>query len=102
MRFAGTSGRIAVYRIGLGRDAHELRLALSYGQWSKATHRLGLMLKSATRRSWWGLWQAEWDNCQRAPRGLTRQRAFRKALHQVYDQAIYVAATPLDAEVSKP
>jgi hypothetical protein len=67
------------YRIGLGRDAYDLqRLALLH-DWFGFRYRLKMAVRSARRRSWWGIWQAEWPGCQHAVRGITYQGTAIKA-----------------------
>jgi hypothetical protein len=84
------SGRIDVYRVGLGRDLFHLRKAIRYGhprghlgRWGASRARLRWMVTSLHRRSWWGLWQAEWPGCKRAVRGFTKRGTLRKARKKV-------------------
>lgn len=83
--------RIDVYRVGFGRDLHELRAALRFGDWWGVRCRVRWMLRGARRWSWWGVWQAEWDGCGRCPRGLTERRARRKALRRIYAERAMLA-----------
>ncbi|MER7500472.1 hypothetical protein AB0L05_27820 [Nonomuraea pusilla] len=76
------------YRVGLGWDLERLRMHLATGRWWTAPRRnwrgvrftLKMMLKSAGRRSWWGIWQCEGTLCLRARRGLTARAAERRML----------------------
>lgn len=70
---------MAPYRVGLGRDLHALRYCR---RWWQIRATLRRMLRSMTRRSWWGLWQVEWPGCQRAVRGLTADHAYRRAVRR--------------------
>jgi hypothetical protein len=74
------SGDLDVYRVGLGRDFDEARLRFHTREWWSFRYRLRMMAGSAWRRSWWGLWQAEWPGCQRAVRGFTRTGTLVKAM----------------------
>lgn len=73
------SGDLDVYRVGFGRDFDEVRLRFHTRDWWLMRYRLRMMVQSARRRSWWGLWQAEWPGCRRAVRGFTRTGTLVKA-----------------------
>lgn len=67
------------YRIGFGRDFHRLRGAIRDRDWHHVRLCLRWMRSGLRRRSWWGLWQAEWPGCRRAVRGITANHAYRRA-----------------------
>lgn len=70
------------YRIGLGRDLLKVRIAIRQRDAHGLKCALRWMRESCGRRSYWGLWQAEWTGCQRAVRGLTAKATYRRALRR--------------------
>lgn len=68
------------YLIGFGWDLRDVRRYASERNWRLVRYRLGLMVKYARRRSWWGIWQMEWPGCQRAARGLTYSHCYRRGI----------------------
>ena len=78
------SGDVKPYLVGLGRDVRTIRYYVLDRNWKGARYAAGRALGDAvSRRSWWGLWQAEWCDGENGVRGLTaahtRRRAVRRA-----------------------
>lgn len=72
---------MAPYRVGLGADLASLRFYYVTGRWPEFRYVLLKRIpRGLHRRSWWGLWQAEWEGCQRAVRGLTTTGTYRRAV----------------------
>lgn len=70
---------MTAYRVGLGRDLLMARQAITDRDWRRARYQAKVAIRSMRRRSWWGLWQAEWTGCEHAVRGLTRRHCERRA-----------------------
>jgi hypothetical protein len=68
------------YLIGFGWDCQTVRRYWRKRDWFGVRYSLKRILKSARRRSWWGIWQMEWPGCQRAVRGLTYKQAYRRGI----------------------
>lgn len=82
MKHAGTS--CEPYLIGFGWDARRAWNYARSGDWFGVRLTLRYVVAHhARRRSWWGIWQAEWLGCERAVRGFTASGTRRKALRRI-------------------
>lgn len=68
------------YRVGLGRALHKFDLDITeHGRKTAVRFLVHQFRAHGLSRSFWGFWQAEWEGCDRAVRGLTQEHCWRRA-----------------------